>query len=207
MEPLVEKVIHMEFTQEQVEYFNSNGFKLCFSAGMAENGLFNVIAKSQFVAPFINISWEDRYTIAGSNTLFQPGTQIRVDAAPIPIQKDQTYTLPVTWENGKVEPEQHPSGGFKMVNQTNDRASAIVFKIFDGQPAPFYISAVPIQPGGNELMTPKSTVSLWFENYAETGTMVSKDPLNTFVLDFRGVNMKTLYYDRGEFKEGGVSHQ
>ncbi|KAI0967057.1 hypothetical protein F4678DRAFT_258134 [Xylaria arbuscula] len=206
MEPLHEKSIQIEFTQEQVEYFNSNGFKLCCSAGMANSESFNVIAKSQFVAPFVNISWEDRYTIAGSNTVFQPGVQIRINTAPTPIQKDETYTLPVTWQNGEVEPEQHPSSGFMMVNQTTDRASAIVFKIVDGEPAPFYISAVPIQPGSSELITPKSTVNLWFEKYAETGTMVSKNPTNSSVFDFRGVTAKTLHYDECEFKEGEVSH-
>ena len=40
------KEIQIEFTEEQVERYNSNGFKLCFSCGMGENTVFNVIAKA-----------------------------------------------------------------------------------------------------------------------------------------------------------------
>jgi hypothetical protein len=38
------KRVDLRFTREQVDDFNTQGFKLCFAAGVANNPKYNVIA-------------------------------------------------------------------------------------------------------------------------------------------------------------------
>ncbi|KAK5634280.1 hypothetical protein RRF57_009994 [Xylaria bambusicola] len=200
-----EKSVLIEFTQEQVVYFNTNGFKLCFSSGMGDKDDFNVIAYSDTIAQNVSISWVDEFSIAATKSEFMNGAKITVNTGTADIGKNQTYTLPPTWANGTVSPETHPNDAFRMVNKTTGRASAVVYKKVNGKPTAFYISAVAIEPQGSEMLSPKSNISLWFEKSVETGTMVSKNSGNASVFDFRGVNSKTVHYDSGRFVDGGIS--
>ncbi|KAI0503265.1 hypothetical protein F5B22DRAFT_662200 [Xylaria bambusicola] len=202
-----ERSILIEFTQDQVIYFNTNGFQLCFTAGMGDNDNFNVIAYADTIAQNVSISWADEFSIAATKTEFRNGARITVNTGSTAITKNQTYTLPATWANGTISPETHPDGAFKMVNLTSGRASAVVYKKVNGKATPFYISSVAIEPQGSEMMSPKANVSLWFEKNVDTGTMVSKNSGNASVFDFRGVSSKTVHYDSGRFVEGGINHK
>jgi hypothetical protein len=70
------------------------------------------------------------------------------------------------------------------VNGTADTASAVVYKVIQGKPTPFYISQSPVFSKGNETLTPKLKVALWFQKDAETGTMFSKNSTAITAIDF-----------------------
>lgn len=97
--------------------------------------------------------------------------------------------MPADWEDGTISSDPKLGAGtFKFVNKTDKEVSAVVFKLVNGAPTPFYISGTPIFSLGNETMTPKFTVALWFEKDAETGTMVSRDSSAVTEIDMANRN-------------------
>lgn len=88
-----------------------------------------------------------------------------------------------------------------MVNDTEGLASAVIYKVIDGVDKPFYISASPIDPQGNEVMTPKASVALWFQKDAETGTMVSVNVSDVSEFKFSNRDSIELYWDGKHFVE------
>ncbi|KAH7174027.1 uncharacterized protein B0J16DRAFT_406446 [Fusarium flagelliforme] len=178
------KEIHIEFTNEHVARYNGEGFKLFFAVGVGGNPTFNVVAQTYDIAPRLIISWHDEFKIAATRPEFHDGGRIEYATDPASIKFDQVYTLPSDWFRGKVTDEKLPKKSFKMVNDTDREAAAVVFKRIDGEYLPIYVSHPPIDPQGNELLTPSETVALWFQPWGESGSMVSvnKRDISTFDL-------------------------
>ncbi|RFN48926.1 hypothetical protein FIE12Z_6773 [Fusarium flagelliforme] len=177
------KEIHIEFTREQIEKYNGEGRKLCFAVGVGDSPTFNVIARADSITPNFIISWHDEFKIAATSPEFHTGVRIEVKTDPTRIKFDQVYTLPSDWFSGEVTDEELPKNSFKMVNNTDGKAAAVVFKRIDGRYQTCYVSNRPIYPKDSELLTPSETVALWFQTDGETGTMMSvESDLSTFDL-------------------------
>ncbi|KAF5587508.1 hypothetical protein FPANT_6853 [Fusarium pseudoanthophilum] len=193
------KQINISFTDEQVVEYNRAGYVLCFSAGVAGNTEFNVVAKADTISTVFNITWEDQFQIAATKDEFSDGAMFNLYTTPTPIQFNEAYTLPANWTDGVVLADVLPTANsFAFVNQTS-RASAVIFKIINGKSQPFFISANPIPKDATEVMTPKSTVALWFQQNVETGTMVfvNTDELSTF--DFHDKSSLDLTWNGSQF--------
>ncbi|KAG9500795.1 hypothetical protein J7337_006475 [Fusarium musae] len=193
------KQINISFTDEQVAKYNGEGYVLCFTAGVAGNTEFNVVATADTISPVFNITWEDQFQIAATKDEFSNGVTFQNSTTPTPIQFNEVYTLPANWTDGIVSTDVLPTANsFAFVNQTTG-ASAVVYKIINGKSLPFFISPYPIDTGATEVMTPQSTVALWFQQNVETGTMVAvvKDELSTF--DFSDKSSLDLIWNGSQF--------
>ncbi|KAI1177745.1 hypothetical protein F4777DRAFT_596385 [Nemania sp. FL0916] len=199
---MAEKAIYISFTQEQVKKYNGQGSRLCFSAGVGDNSAFNVIARAEEISSNVTITWRDDFKIAATKKIFTSGVKIENNTSLAKIEFNQTYTLPESWEDGRITPEKLPGSAFKLINQTANVCSAVIYKVIDGQDKPFYISVDPIDPrGGNEVMAPRSTVALWFEKNAETGTMVSKNRSDISAFDFANTSGMNLVWNGSHFEQ------
>nr|RBQ96888.1 hypothetical protein FVER53263_04437 [Fusarium verticillioides] len=193
------KQIKISFTDEQVAKYNGEGYVLCFTAGVAGNTEFNVVATADTISPVFNITWDDQFQIAATKDEFSNGVTFQNSTTPTPIQFNEVYTLPANWTDGVVSTDVLPTANSSaFVNQTTG-ASAVVYKIINGKSLPFFISPYPIDTGATEVMTPKSTVALWFQQNVETGTMVAvvKDQLSTF--DFSDKSSLDLIWNGSQF--------
>ncbi|RGP64260.1 hypothetical protein FSPOR_8080 [Fusarium sporotrichioides] len=193
------KQINISFTDEQVAKYNGEGYVLCFSAGVGGDPEFNVVATADTIAPVFNITWEDQFQIAATKDEFSNGVKFNISTRPTPIQFNEVYTLPANWTDGIVSTDILPTANsFAFINQTSG-ASAVIYKIINGKSLPFFISPNPLDPGATEVMTPKATVALWFQQNVETGTMVSvvKDELSTF--DFSDKSSLQLMWNGSQF--------
>ncbi|SPJ70605.1 uncharacterized protein FTOL_00333 [Fusarium torulosum] len=179
------KEINIKFTQEQVKKYNDQGSRLCFSAAIAGN---------------VNISWADQYKIAATKDKFSEGVKFKISTNTAIINFAEVYTLPRDWSDGTIS-----KGGvkdaFKFVNKTTGVASAVIYKRINGQDLPFYISTSPVDSDGNEVMTPKSVVALWFQKDAETGTMTSVNKSDVSIFDFANRSSINLKWDNCHFIE------
>ncbi|CAG7555156.1 unnamed protein product [Fusarium equiseti] len=193
------KEIHIEFTNEHVVRYNGEAFKLLFAVGMGGNPTFNVIAKTYNIAPKLIISWHDEFKIAATRSHFHDGGRIEYATDPASIKFDQVYTLPSSWIDGEITDEELPEKSFKMVNDTDGEAAAVVFKRIDGKHLPIYVSHPPIDSQGNELLTPSDTVALWFQPWGKTGSMVSVNKRDISTFDLQHQYELKLKFDGSKF--------
>ncbi|CCT66572.1 uncharacterized protein FFUJ_03611 [Fusarium fujikuroi IMI 58289] len=190
------KQFNIIFTDEQILEHNESGSKLCFGAGVGPRPDFNVVAHADKITSNVTVSWVDRFKISATMDKFTDRVSMakfNIVTDPADIKFGEVYTQPPTWVNGRISTATLPNNSFKFVNDTDRRASAVVFKTINGKDSPFYISASPIDSKANELMTPSSVVALWFQRNAQVGTMVSlmKADISIFDLSSRSsVNLK-----------------
>ncbi|XP_014550946.1 hypothetical protein COCVIDRAFT_68545, partial [Bipolaris victoriae FI3] len=177
--------INLSFKKEQVRDLNTEGSKLCFTSGMGSDSKFNVIAWSDTIASTVHITWREDYQVAATKDHFSAGVKFHVSTNPADIKFKEVYTLPPDWTDGTISQDSSLSDtSFQFVNQTDKRASAVIYKLIQGKPTPFYISQSPVFSQGNEVLTPKLKVALWFDKNVETGTMVSHISSKITAIDF-----------------------
>ncbi|EUC28471.1 hypothetical protein COCCADRAFT_60583, partial [Bipolaris zeicola 26-R-13] len=177
--------INLSFTKEQVAEINTQGFKLCFTSGVGSDSKFNVIAWSDTIASTVQITWREDYQVAATKDHFSAGVKFHISTSPADIEFKQVYTLPPDWTDGTISQDSSLGDtSFKFVNQTDKTASAVIYKLIQGKPTPFYISQSPVFSQGNEVLTPKLEVALWFQMNAETGTMFSQNSTQITPIDF-----------------------
>ncbi|KAF2656389.1 hypothetical protein K491DRAFT_745119 [Lophiostoma macrostomum CBS 122681] len=177
--------INLTFKKEQISEMNNGGFKLCFTSGVGSDTNFNVVAYSSTISSSVKIFWKEQYQLAATKDQFSSGVKFTVSTTAADIKYKDVYTLPPDWNDGTISQDAtiDPTS-FRFVNGTADTASAVVYKVIQGKPTPFYISQSPVFSKGNETLTPKLKVALWFQKDAETGTMFSKNSTAITAIDF-----------------------
>ena len=73
-------------------------------------------------------------------------------------------------------------------------ASCVVYKKINGQAAPIYLSAAGPLPPGKEVLTPKTTMGVWFQAASDTGTMISEFDTDLLTVDYTGTTNHTISY-------------
>lgn len=122
--------------------------------------------------------------------------QIQVSTDTEPINFGQSFTLPSSWVGPIVQNSSSaPSNGFQFVNEAS-QAACILYKQFNGQQNPFYVSAAGLLPPGDENIVPTSQVKLWFQTgNQEPGTPVADGfQSSSITINFQGVMNQTAQY-------------
>ncbi|KAJ8109438.1 hypothetical protein OPT61_g7461 [Boeremia exigua] len=192
--------INLSFKKEQVADLNTQGFKLCFTSGVGSDDNFNVIAWSDTIAATVQITWKEQYQVAATKDTFSSGVKFHVSTSAQDIKFQEVYTLPPDWTDGTISQDPKlDDTSFKFVNETEKTASAVIYKLIQGKPTPFYISQSPVFSKGNEVLTPKLKVALWFQKDVETGNMFSKNGTKLTAIDFTNQQTWDGHWDGQSF--------
>ncbi|KAK6344113.1 hypothetical protein TWF696_007760 [Orbilia brochopaga] len=166
--------ITITIDEETYTKMNSTGTRLCFASAVAsgKKDAFNVVAYTTTVSDINTISWTDTYFISATKSKPSNGVKFKAQTTPAKIEFGETYTLTENWK-GKTPTNdgKAPTSGFCFENQT-DGASAIIYKMVEGNMSPIYISANgPLLPG-TETLIPKPCCKIWFAKEVETNAFV-----------------------------------
>ncbi|KAI9727457.1 MAG: hypothetical protein M1828_006399 [Chrysothrix sp. TS-e1954] len=179
--------------QNHVKQYNTQGYKLCFAAGLTDSpntsvddAKFNVIAYTQNCAATVEITWQESYAIAATSSSFMNGVRFVAATAIQAIKFGQCYEQPADWTNGNTNSDPNaPKAGFSFINKTK-AAAAVVYKKVQGAWAPIYVSQkAPLAPG-TEMLVPKVCCAIWFAADADTSNMISTFATNPIKLDLTG---------------------
>ena len=119
--------------------------------------------------------------------LLQYGSEM-LDVSP-----GQSYTLDEDWTTRVDNDSEAPKDGFKFVNKTRE-AAAVVCMDVDGRPVAIYVNRNAPFPQGVETLVPKpGAVAVWFDRYAEAGSMVEPEDLATFEVSRDSRSLSVTY--------------
>jgi len=168
--------LQIDLSAKHVAHFNTQGFKLCFAAGVttSEGGIpsYNVVASTKKVAKHVTITWKEEYAIGATDSTFSNGVSFVASTDTFPIKFKQSYTQPADFTNGTITPS-GPENGFNFVNKAS-QAAAVVYKKVEGAWAPIYVSKKAPLPPGTEKLIPVVTCAVWFSAEAEASYMISE---------------------------------
>ena len=117
---------------------------------------------------------------------------------PTPIKFGQTYGIDSSWADSKPSPDKDVDvASFRFRNKTI--ASAVVYKIVNGNKTPVYISAAGPLPPGTEDLTPRPKCRLWFSAKHDTRAMISKFAGEPCDIDLTGKTLEEVWYNHDGF--------
>lgn len=170
-------------------------YKLCFAKKV--NSTYNVVWQSYGDYLTRNaFSWTPQYQIFGSNN-FQAGVQVSVDTyPPAPIGLGETVVLD---KNGMLGTPftGGPSTGITLSNQfggIHPGLSSVSTGVHGKTVVtPIYVAADPIVIGP-DVLTPRETVQVWFQQDVVTSTIFSSARSNSVEIDLTTSDSATWQY-------------
>ncbi|KAH7195618.1 hypothetical protein DER44DRAFT_902362 [Fusarium oxysporum] len=176
-------------------------WNICCSFGFksnASNVEFNVIAWARTPQQFLNISFEDVYSIAASAENILPGDEIVPSTKSVPVNLGDTVSLAEDWTISIVEPPERAAAGvFRFRTKSDGDASAIIMKSMHRKIQPVYIAGMgtdPLPPGTYSIM-PTGNACFFFLGQQERTSFSLNDVSNPKTVQYAGNLPMTIVYD------------
>lgn len=197
------KKLTVEIDQEDIEMLQESGLSLNISIKV--NGNFNVVWFSNANYLLNNeYEWSPNFEVYGSN-VFETGAAVEIETNTLNVELGQEVILnPLgVLENSM---ESAPSDSISFVNNFGPIYPGMSQQIIppDGMESilPSFVSP-DLNNLETELLTSMNEVMLWFGEM-ETGTIFSKVPINSFVVDLTDIEEATALYSNGEWSIKGM---
>ncbi|KAI5808204.1 hypothetical protein DFH27DRAFT_598994 [Peziza echinospora] len=157
----------------------------------ASGKVHNVVMSSYELGPNVKATWQESFTIYGSETEYEPnGSQIQASSDALAIQFQEKYVLPANLTNPTIETDTSiASTSFGFQN------AGLISCVVTNNGAPFYISPTMLIPGEAKL-TPKEVYIVWFDNANFQGAMISEDVGNSYTFDMTAETTQSVTYDK-----------
>ncbi|KAF5578476.1 hypothetical protein FPANT_9968 [Fusarium pseudoanthophilum] len=199
--PLAPKLM-VNIDPKWVKQFRDD-WNVCCSFGFKSSSAsveFNVIAWARTPQQFLNIPFEDVYSIAASAENILPGDEIVPSTKSVPVSLGDTVFLAEDWTISVVEPPDPAAAGvFRFRTKSDGDASAIIMKSMHRKAQPVYIAGLGTDPlpTGTYSIQPTGNACFFFLPQQEGTSFSLNDVSNPKTVKYAGNLPMTIVYDHG----------
>jgi hypothetical protein len=208
------ETIHVYIDTAQVQAQKNNNYSLYLAKKV--NGQFTVIWQSKGPVATVNhpsYEYKNTFTIEVPNYEVNYGTVTEKDGSvtfnasgkPQTISIGQTVILD---DNGLfADPKNDGTAGEIIIHNALANNPNVI--LLDDEGNPIFVNTTSGMDIGDAELTPIDTYQIWFDNYQDTGTIISHQVSNIATVVFDGgTTEKTISYNTaGEWQTGPLSQK
>ena len=191
------KSVVIQIASSDLTFLKTNKYKMCFAKKV--NDSFNVVWQSY--SDFLGnntFSWIPAFQLFGTNT-FSGGVTVSVQTDLVNITLGEEATMDTSGNIGSAS-SGGPGTGITFINQYGPIHPGLnsVSTGPDGiqRSTPIYVAENQIALG-QDLLTPKEFIQVWFAQNIETSTMISEAVTNSATIDLTTADAATRLYSNG----------
>lgn len=188
--------LQMHIDPTQVRWLAENGFKLCIAR--ETNGQCTVIWQTQQAGNSLMFSWDEEFQTFWTEQ-FAAGRLVTEGCRPEPIAYGQTVVIDRDSSMSTATGNADGSGKFTTINKFSQPVHVGLKSKINGSWRTSYVSPFEVITESTMVLTPLSSVKVWFEANAEAGSMITEIRGNSYSVDFQSTMSRTIRYMGGQW--------